>query len=213
MAMTKAKKKKLVSIICGRSLPQSAVDDDCKFAYSTNSKYTSTILFDETAIDEWVSSIITNDNINTFYIVTSSPTVFRKAKEKVQAAFDPIFESKQVFIPMANGFKANVKYFKCDWTPRMPEDYPLSNVLCCHIREMIELQNAIEIDNVKNVIVLNKKDFKDFVMKPDVYTQIENIWVNQNIIFNSEELRLLEAKGFKYIPKEFFGHELREAAE
>ena len=30
---------------------------------------------------------------------------------------------------------------------------------------------------------------------------------------NTEELKLLEAKGFKYIPREFFGQELREAAE
>ena len=116
-------------------------------------------------------------------------------------------------IPMANGFNANVKFFKCDWTPRKPEDYLLSNVLCLHIREMIELQNAIEIDNVKNVLILNKTDFKNIIMNPDVYAQIENIWVNQNIVLNSEELKLLEAKGFKYIPREFFGQELREAAE
>ena len=81
------------------------------------------------------------------------------------------------------------------------------------IREMIELQNAIEIDNVKNVLILNKTDFKNIIMNPDVYAQIENIWVNQNIVLNSEELKLLEAKGFKYIPREFFGQELREAAE
>lgn len=116
-------------------------------------------------------------------------------------------------IPMDRGFACNVKYFKCDWTPRKPEEYLLSNVLCLHIREMIELQNAIEIDNVKNVLILNKNDFKDFILNLDIYAQIENIWVNQNIVLNSEELKLLEAKGFKYIPREFFGQELREAAE
>ncbi len=116
-------------------------------------------------------------------------------------------------IKIADGFQANVKYFKCDWTPRKPEDYLLSNVLCLHIREMIELQNAIEIDNVKNVLILNKSDFKNIILNPDIYAQIEHIWVNQNIILNAEELKLLEAKGFKYIPREFFGHELREAAE
>lgn len=116
-------------------------------------------------------------------------------------------------IPMADGFKANVKFFKCDWTPRKPEDYLLSNALCLHIREMIELQNAIEIDNVKNVLILNKSDFKNFILNPEIYGQIQNIWVNQNIILNSEELKLLEAKGYKYIPREFFGQELKEAAE
>lgn len=116
-------------------------------------------------------------------------------------------------ISMSDGFMANVKYFKCDWTPRKPEDYLLSNALCLHIREMIELQNAIEIDNVKNVLILNKTDFKKYILNPDIYAQIENIWVNQNIVLTSEELKLLEAKGFKYIPREFFGQELREAAE
>ena len=116
-------------------------------------------------------------------------------------------------IALADGFNTNVKYFKCDWTPRKPEDYLLSNALCLHIREMIELQNAIEIDNVKNALILNKTDFKNIILNPDIYAQIENVWVNQNIVLNSEELKLLEAKGFKYIPREFFGQELREAAE
>jgi len=116
-------------------------------------------------------------------------------------------------IPMSQGFVSNIKYFKCDWTPRKPEDYLLSNVLCLHIREMIELQNHIEVDNVKNVLILNKSDFKRTVLNPEVYEQIEHIWVNQNIVFTAEELKLLEAKGYKYIPREFFGHELKEAAE
>lgn len=113
----------------------------------------------------------------------------------------------------SDGLPANLKYFKCDWTPRKPEDYLLSNALCLHIREMIELQHGIEIDNVRNVLILNKADFRKYVMDDTVYSQIENIWVNQNIIFNSDEMERLNALGFKYIPREFFGQELREAAE
>ncbi|RRD63196.1 site-specific DNA-methyltransferase [Fretibacterium sp. OH1220_COT-178] len=108
---------------------------------------------------------------------------------------------------------ANLKYFKCDWTPRKPEEYLLSNALCLHIREMIELQNGTEVDNRKNVLLLNKADFRKYVMDEAVYAQIENIWVNQNIFFNSAEMEKLNALGFKYIPREFFGQELREVAE
>lgn len=113
----------------------------------------------------------------------------------------------------SDGHPANLKYFKCDWTPRRPEDYLLSNALCLHIKEMIELQNGIEVDNVQNVLILNKADFRKYVMDDSIYRQIENIWVNQNIIFNSEEMERLNALGFKYIPREFFGQELKEAAE
>ena len=116
-------------------------------------------------------------------------------------------------LPMSQGFVANVKYFKCSWTPRKPEDYLLSNALCLHIKEMIELQNAIEVDNVTNVLILNKEDFRRTILNADVRPHIERVWVNQNIIFSTEELKALKEIGYKYIPREFFGQELREAAE
>ena len=116
-------------------------------------------------------------------------------------------------IKMADGFKANVKYLKCDWTPRKPEDYLLSNALCLHIKEMIELQTASEIDGKKNVLILNRDDFNRFILNEGIYNTIENIWLNQNMILSSEEMKLLNEKRFKYIPREYFGQELREAAE
>jgi adenine-specific DNA-methyltransferase len=111
------------------------------------------------------------------------------------------------------GLPYNMKYYRCDWTPRKPEDYLLSNALCLHIREMIELQNGIEVDQKKNILILNMDDFKKTVGNPEIYAQAENIWINQNMILGAEELELLSAKGYKYIPKEFFGQELKEAAE
>lgn len=116
-------------------------------------------------------------------------------------------------IKMSDGFRCNVKYFKCDWTPRKPEDYLLSNVLLLHIKEMIELENSMEIDNLKNVIIYNREDFKKYILDENRYKQIEKIWVNQNIIFNSLEIDLLKKKNFKYIPREYFGQELKEANE
>ena len=128
-------------------------------------------------------------------------------KKKVQLY--PLLEK----INKSDGFKSNVKYFKCDWTPRKPEDYLLSNVLLLHIKEMIELQNFIEVDNVKNVIIYNKDDYNKFIVNKERFDKIENLWINQNIIFNSEELNKLSKKEVRYIPKEYFGQELKEAAE
>lgn len=116
-------------------------------------------------------------------------------------------------LKMSDGFNTNVKYFKCEWTPRKPENYLLSNALCLHIKEMIELQTGKEIDGKKNVLILNKDDFDKYIGDAEMYTQVENVWVNQNIILSSGEIKLLAGKNFKYIPKEYFGHELREAAE
>lgn len=213
MGMTKSKKRKIVSTLCGRNLPQNEVGDNCKFAFSTNSKYTATILFDETAVDEWVTNISANDNLDTFFIITSKPAVFREAKEKIQAKFEPIFENRQVMIPMANGFNANVKFFKCYWIPRKPEDYLLCNALCLHIREMIELQNAIEIDNIKNVLIMSKADYETTFNNPEVFSQIENVWVNENLLFSAAESKRLQNKKAKKIPREYFSYELKEVGE
>lgn len=116
-------------------------------------------------------------------------------------------------IKKADGFKCNVKYFKCDWTPRRPEDYLLSNVLCLHIKEMIELHTGREVDGVKQALILNKDDYNRIILDEANFDRVETIWLNQNMILSSEEMKPLKAKGFKYIPREFFGHELREAAE
>lgn len=116
-------------------------------------------------------------------------------------------------LKMSDGFKCNVKYFKCDWIPRRPEDYLLSNALCLHIKEMIELQTGREVDGVKQVLILNKDDYNKVVTDSNVFAKVETVWLNQNMILSSDEMEPLKAKGFKYIPREFFGHELREAAE
>lgn len=139
---------------------------------------------------------------------TGKPTknkVYKKTKIECYPQLEKLNKS--------DGFKANLKYFKCDWTPRKPEDYLLSNALCLHIKEMIELQNAIEVDGEKIVLLLNKDDIKRSILDADSYSKVEKIWLNQNIILNTDELKLLNEKGFKYIPREFFGQELREAAE
>lgn len=112
-----------------------------------------------------------------------------------------------------SGLQGNLHYVKCGWTPRQPEDSLLSNALTMHIREMIELQNGIKLDNERYVLVINKADYKKYVADNPNVKKIKKMWVNQNIIFNSGEMKRLKLVGYKYIPKEFFGQELREAAE
>ena len=116
-------------------------------------------------------------------------------------------------ISMAEGFNCNVKYFKCDWIERRPEDYLLSNTLCLHIREMIELQNAIEIDNKKYVLILNKEHFKKYLIEDQTNTESKKVWINQNVVLNSDEIKILKKFKYTYIPNEFFGQELKEVGE
>lgn len=116
-------------------------------------------------------------------------------------------------IPMAEGFRTNVKYFKCDWTPRKPEDYLLSNALCLHVKELIELQTAREVDGVKQVLILSRSDYRRVFENPEAAAAVENVWVNENLTFNSSEMRIMREKNFRYIPREYFAQELKEVGE
>ena len=116
-------------------------------------------------------------------------------------------------IKQSDWFKTNVKYFKCDRTPRKPEEYFLSNVLMLHIKEMIELENAVEIDNINSVLILNKDDYTKYIENNEIYKNIKNIWVNQKILFEPNEIEKMKKKNFKYIPSEYFWQELKDVAE
>lgn len=124
-----------------------------------------------------------------------------------------IKNSSNETISLSDGFNANVKYYKCDWIPRKPEEYLLSNALCIHIQELIELQTATEIDGKKNVIIYNKCDYKKYFENESNFSMIENVWVNENIVFNAKEIKKMKEKEFKYIPREFFTQELKEVGE
>lgn len=181
-----------------------------------------------------IKGFVHNKNIKeTLFEQKITPTVFKKANKTIEKAEKIISANNEKYdeikwviednilkiigiIKKGNhvaGIPANLKYFKCDWTPRKPEDYLLSNALCLHIKEMIELQTAQEVDGVKNVLILNRDDFKKHISDVEAFKKIENIWLNQNMVLSVEEMRLLAQKGFKYIPKEYFGQELKEAAE
>lgn len=211
--MSLAQKKQFVSLITKGVLPQTCVEKDTSFVVSHNIKHTASILFDDTKVDEWLEKLAECEHITDFYIVTSKNKLFKDAKSRIEEILGNLIDIVHVTRPLKDGFTCNVKFFKCDWTDRHPEDYYLSNALCLHIKEMIELQNAIEIDGVKNVLLLNRDDVKRSILDPVRYAKAERIWLNENIILNTNELNLLRKKGFRFIPKEFFGQELREVAE
>lgn len=204
-------RKSLLSIMGKDILPQGLLKKDSH--YIVSDKHATSIIFDLTYVDEWLSQLEEATHITDIYILTTNKTVFKKLQSEIEELMGPITINENIKIPMSQGFIANVKYFKCTWIPRNPQDYLLSNLLCLHIKEMIELQNAINLDNVKNVLILNKADYKNTLGNPDILHRVENVWVNQNIVWNSDELKVLKSKGFKYIPREFFGQELKEAAE
>lgn len=107
----------------------------------------------------------------------------------------------------------NLKYYKTDFIPKFSDDEEsISEKMMEHIRELIELEYAIELDGEK-YIVLNDEDELD-----ESISKIENdgkLFVRSGIFLSRSNQRILDEKGVSIIeiPEYYFREELKEVGE
>lgn len=115
--------------------------------------------------------------------------------------------------PMSQGFDANVKFFKCDWVSRNPEDDNLTELLFEHIKEMVELENHIEVDNKNYAIVLDEET-ADFIENNwNDYCDLKGIYLSRNVLLTTSQNELFYTKPVNIIPDCYFNIEMREVGE
>ncbi len=107
----------------------------------------------------------------------------------------------------------NLKYYKTEFIPKFSDDEEsISEKMMKHIRELIELEYAIELDGKKNII-LDDEDKLD-----EIIPKIENdgkLFVRSGIFLSRSNQRMLEEKGVSIIeiPEYYFREELKEVGE
>lgn len=107
----------------------------------------------------------------------------------------------------------NLKYYKTEFIPKFSNDEEnISEKMMEHIRELIELEYAIELDEEK-YIVLNDEDGLD-----EAISKIENggkLFVRSGIFLSRSNQRILEEKRVSTIeiPEYYFREELKEVGE
>jgi adenine-specific DNA-methyltransferase len=106
-----AKKKQLLALIEG--LPQTLVTDPCPFIVSGDHK--ASVLFEEGAADDWLATLDGQHHVTDIYIVTPDKNRFDTLKADVQALLGPILVPVEERRPLAEGFPANLAYFKLDF--------------------------------------------------------------------------------------------------
>lgn len=116
--MNPAEKKQLLALFAKGILPQNLVKADTKYIVSDNEKHTISVLFDDTAVDEWLEALDGMDHITDFYIVTEKKATFNAIKDRVTDVLGNIIVQEQVKRPMKEGFAANCEYFKLGFLDR-----------------------------------------------------------------------------------------------
>ncbi len=109
------------------------------------------------------------------------------------------------------GIPANLKYFKTDFIAKDADD--VSEDLLSHIKEMVELENGITLDNKHYLIVLSDEQADELAKNWANYEDVKAIYVSRNVLFTSEQNALFSNVEIHIIPDYYFEYELKEVGE
>lgn len=109
------------------------------------------------------------------------------------------------------GIPANLKYFKTDFIPKDADN--VSEELLSHIKEMVELENGITLDNKHYLIVLSDEQADELAKNWSNYEDVKAIYVSRNVLFTSEQDALFSNTEIHIIPDYYFEYELKEVGE
>ena len=103
-------KKQIVALLGKPGLTQNLVTDNCPYILTEDSA--TTILFDDTKAAEWIEQLEEYSHIKEFYVLTQNNRLFKQAKSEIEQILGEYTERRPALFPMADGFEANVEFFK-----------------------------------------------------------------------------------------------------
>lgn len=111
-----------------------------------------------------------------------------------------------------NDLPHNLKYYKTDFIEKFSQGESISEKMLSHIRELIELEHHLEIDDKHTIILENEDDIEN------VINRIEDggkLFIVSGIFLSRSDQRTLEKKCIEMIeiPEYYFREELREVGE
>ncbi|HIS90385.1 MAG TPA: site-specific DNA-methyltransferase [Candidatus Faecisoma merdavium] len=112
-----------------------------------------------------------------------------------------------------NPLKANLKYYKCTYIPRInTEDENLHNNLLINIKNLIQLENGIEIDDNKIRVYLNEDELDKFSKNQSDLDVCEKVYISSDILLTSMQESIFKNNNIEVyiIPEYYFEDEIME---
>lgn len=109
----------------------------------------------------------------------------------------------------------NLKYYKTSYIPRMNNDESnLHDNLLINIKNLIQLENGIEIDNKKIRIYLNESELDEFSINEKELSICDKIYISSDILLTSEQEKTFVDNNIEVyvIPEYYFEDEIMEVA-
>ena len=113
----------------------------------------------------------------------------------------------------SDGIQSNLKYYRCTYVPRInTETENLHNNLLINIKNLIQLENGIEIDDNKIRVYLNEDELDRFSTNEKELEICEKIYISSDILLTSEQENIFENNNIEVyiIPEYYFEDEIME---
>lgn len=113
----------------------------------------------------------------------------------------------------SDGIQSNLKYYRCTYIPRInTETENLHNNLLINIKNLIQLENGIEIDDNKIRVYLNEDELDRFSTNEKELEICEKIYISSDILLTSEQENIFENNNIEVyiIPEYYFEEEIME---
>lgn len=113
----------------------------------------------------------------------------------------------------SDGIPTNLKYYKCTYIPRInTENENLHNNLLINIKNLIQLENGIEIDDKKIRVYLDEDELDKFSKNQNELDMCEKVYISSDILLTQVQEKIFKNNNVEVyiIPEYYFEDEIME---
>ncbi len=109
--------------------------------------------------------------------------------------------------------KFNLKYYKTSYIPRLnTEEENIQENLLLNIKNLIQLENGISIDDKKIRVILTEEEIDRFSLNENELSECEKIYISSDILLTLRQERIFKENNIEVfiIPEYYFEEEIKE---
>ena len=109
--------------------------------------------------------------------------------------------------------KSNLKYYKTTFIPRLNTDEEnIQENLLLNIKNLIQLENGISIDNERIKVILDEDEIDKFSLKDEEVKQCERLYISSDILLTAQQVKTFDDNNVEVfiIPEYYFDNEIKE---
>ena len=157
-----------------------------------------------------IESNIEEDRNSTFILCTNNENKICEevTYQRIKTVITGIRKDGSTY---SNGIPSNLKYYKTDFVSKNEEN--ISDELLKHIKEMIQLEYMIDVDDKNYKIILLDEEADDLEQNIDKYSEIKALFISRDVLLTAEQIKLFKNIQQYIIPDYYFNFELKEAGQ